>query len=120
MTKGSGYTIRFSPLFGQEMAYMAVRFNYQGGDYVLPYSFSLWTNFLSYSRFSINFPSLGVVLLLLFSFLAWFIIHFLKRPVSHIIQAIKPYQLGKAEHISEIKLGKQIKPNDELASLLKR
>src|SRR5262245_1862353 len=63
------------------------------------------------------FLLLGVAMLLLFSFLAWLIIHFLTRPVTQIIQAIKPYQLGKADHIPQIKLGKEIRAKDEFVQL---
>ena len=60
---------------------------------------------------------LGIALLLLFSSLAWLITHYLTRPVAQIIQAIKPYQLGKSEHIPKIELGKAIHPNDEFGQL---
>ncbi len=42
---------------------------------------------------------------------------FSTRPVTQIIQAIKPFQTGKAEHIPEIRLGRAIHPNDEFGQL---
>ncbi|MFC2049423.1 ATP-binding protein [Chlamydiota bacterium] len=66
---------------------------------------------------ALTFLLLGIAILLLFSSLAWLIIHFLTRPVTQIIQAIKPYQLGKADHIPQIKLGHGIRPNDEFGQL---
>lgn len=66
---------------------------------------------------TLTFLLLGILVLLLFSFLAWFIIHILTRPVHQIIEAIKPYQLGEVEHIPEIKLGKGIRPGDEFGNL---
>jgi len=112
-----GYAIRFSSLFGQEMAYMAVRFHFQGQDYVLRTAFPYGQIASLTHDLALTFLLLGIATLLLFSFLAWFIIHFLTRPVTQIIQAIKPYQLGKAEHIPEIKLGREIRPNDEFGQL---
>jgi two-component system, OmpR family, phosphate regulon sensor histidine kinase PhoR len=117
LSKGSGYEIRFSPLFGQEMAYMAVRFKYQGRDLILRTSFP-YGGISSLTRdLALTFLFLGIATLLLFSFLAWLIIHFLTRPITQMIQAIKPYQLGKAEHIPQIKLGREISPNDEFGQL---
>jgi two-component system, OmpR family, phosphate regulon sensor histidine kinase PhoR len=117
LLKGSGYTVRFSPLFSQEMAYMAVRFNYQGDDFVLRTALPYEQIAVLTRDLALTFLILGICILLLFSFLAWCIIHFLTRPVSQIIQAIKPYQLGKADHIPEIKLGREIPPNDEFGQL---
>lgn len=117
LKKGSGYDVRFSPLFGQEMAYMAVRFMYQDVEYVLRTAFPYGQIAALAHDLALSFLFLGIILLLLFSLLAWLIIHVLTRPVTHIIQAIKPYQLGKAEHIPKIKLGKTIRPNDEFGQL---
>jgi two-component system, OmpR family, phosphate regulon sensor histidine kinase PhoR len=117
LQKGQGYDVRFSPFFGQDMAYMAVLFHYQGKDYVLRTAFPYGQiDALTYDL-AFMFLLLGVSILLLFSALAWLIIHFLTRPVSQMIQAIKPYQLGKTEHIPQIKLGREIRPNDEFGQL---
>lgn len=117
LAKKTGYAIRYSPLFGQEMAYMAVRFAFQGTDYVLRTA-SPYGQIASLTHdLALTFLILGIVILLLFSFLAWFIIHYLTRPVTQIIQAIKPYQMGKAKHIPQIKLGREIRPNDEFGQL---
>lgn len=66
---------------------------------------------------TLTFLLLGILVLLLFSLLAWFIIHILTRPVQQIIEAIKPYQMGEVEHIPEIKLGKGIRRGDEFGNL---
>ncbi len=117
LEKGVGYSVHYSPFFGQEMAYMAVRFDYQDKSYVMrtasPYSqISALTHDLT-----LTFLFLGIGALLLFSVLAWFIIHILTRPVQQIIEAIKPYQKGEVEHIPEIKLGNAIRPGDEFGEL---
>ena len=117
LEKGSGYNVRYSPLFGQDMAYMAVRFNYHGIDYVMRTGFPYGQITSLTHDLALTFLLLGVGILLLFSLLAWFIIHFLTRPVTQIIQAIKPYQLGMAEHIPQIQLGKGMLPHDEFGQL---
>lgn len=117
LKEGSGYNVRFSPLFGQEMAYMAVRFNFQGMEYVLRTAFPYGQISALTDDLALTFLLLGIGVLLLFSLFAWFIIHFLTRPVTQIIQAIKPYQLGKADHIPKITLGKEMRSNDEFGQL---
>lgn len=114
---GTGYSVHFSPLFGQEMAYMAVRFEYRGKEYVMRTAFPYGQISTMTHDLTLTFLLLGIGILLLFSFLAWFIIHILTRPVQQIIEAIKPYQKGEMEHIPEIKLGKDIRPGDEFGKL---
>jgi signal transduction histidine kinase len=115
--KGTGFAIRHSPLFNQEMAYMAVRFNFHGKKYVLRTTYPYGQIASLTHDLTLTFLLFGILILLLFSSLAWFIIHYLTRPVTQIIQAIKPYQLGKAEHIPKIVFGKAIRPNDEFGQL---
>ncbi len=114
---GTGYDIHFSPLFGQEMAYMAVRFEFHDKEYVIRTAFPYGQIAALTHDLTITFLILGIGVLLLFSFLAWSMIHILTRPVQQIIEAIKPYQQGKVEHLPEIKLSKHIQPGDELANL---
>jgi two-component system, OmpR family, phosphate regulon sensor histidine kinase PhoR len=114
---GIGYDVRFSPSFDQEMAYMAVRFNYKGTDYVLRSIFPYGEISNLTRDLGLTFLFLGIAILLLFSLLAWLIIHFLTLPVTQIIQAIKPYQLGKSAHIPQIPLSHEIRPNDEFGQL---
>ena len=114
---GSGSDVRFSPVFNQEIAYMAVRFSYQGQEYVLRSSFPYGQIATLTHDLGLTFLLLGVALLLLFSLLAWLITHYLTRPVTQIIQAIKPYQLGKSDHIPQIQLSRAIRPDDEFGQL---
>lgn len=114
---GAGSDVRFSPVFNQEMAYMAIRFYYQGQEYVLRSSFPYGQIATLTHDLGLTFLLLGVALLLLFSLLAWLITHYLTRPVTQIIQAIKPYQLGKSDHIPQIQLSQTIRPDDELGQL---
>lgn len=117
LKKGTGYDVRFSPLFGQEMAYMGVRFVFQDKEYVLRTAFPYGQIAELTRDLTLTFLLLGIGVLLLFSLLSWFIIHLLTRPVQLIVEAIKPYQLGKVDHIPEIKLGKAIRPGDDFAKL---
>ena len=77
LEKGTGYDVRFSPLFGQEMAYMAVRFDYEGKEFVMRTAFPYGQLASLTHDLTLTFLLLGIGILLLFSFLAWFIIHFL-------------------------------------------
>lgn len=115
--KKTGYDVRYSRLFGQEMAYVARPFEFEGQSYILRTA-SPYGEIKSLTRdLSITFLILAIALLLLFSFFAWFILHYLTRPVQQIIQAIKPYQLGKSDHIPEIKLTHEADPNDDFGRL---
>lgn len=117
LQKGLGYNVRISPLFGQDMAFMAVRFDFHGTDYVLRTAFPYGQIETLTHDLALTFLLLGIVGLLLYSVFAWFIIHFLTRPVSQIIQAIKPYQLGKSEHIPQIQLSHAMGSKDEFGQL---
>lgn len=116
-TSGTGYAVRYSKFFGQEMAYTALAFDFQGKNYVLRTAFPYGQIVRLTHDLTLTFLFLGIAILLLFIFLSWFIIHYLTQPVHQIIQAIKPFQLGKEEHIPRITLGKQIKPWDEFGQL---
>jgi len=113
--KGTGYNVRYSSIFNQEMAYMAVRFDYQGRTYVLRSAFPYGQIANLAQDLVFTYLLLGLAILLLFSLMAWMIIHFLTRPVTQIIEAIKPYQLGKTEHIPQIQLN--LRSHDEFGQL---
>jgi len=117
LKEGSGFDVRFSPIFGQKLAYMAVKFHFSGKEYVLRTAFPYGRITTLTRDLSIAFLFVGIAVLLLFSLLSWFIIHVLTRPVHQIIQAIKPYQMGEESHFPKIKLGKSIKPNDDFWQL---
>lgn len=114
---GSGYEVRYAPIAKQKMAFMAIKFTFRGQEYVLRTAFPYGQIAALTHDLTLAIFFLGICALLLFGFLAWFIIHVLTRPIQEIINAIKPYQLGEVEHIPEIKLGKAIKPGDEFAKL---
>lgn len=117
LSNGVGSDVRYATHFKQEMAYMAVRFDFQGQTYVLRAVFPYGQIESLRHDLTLTFSLLGISMLLLFSFLAWFIIHVLTRPVIQILQAIKPFQLGKSDYIPKIRLSKEIGPNDEFGQL---
>lgn len=117
LKKGSGHDVRYSPLFGQDMSYVALAFNFQGQKYVLRTSFPNGQIQELTHDYIFTFLSLALGVLLAFCLLAWLIIHYLTRPVKLIINAIRPYQLGKTEHIPEIKISKEFGSQDEFENL---
>lgn len=112
---GEGYREGFSKLLNQQFAYFAMSFDFHGKTYVLrtafPYQFVLDMT----HDFEIGFITLSVAILILFSLLAWFIIHHLTRPIHQIITAIKPFQEGKIATLPEIKI--DAAPQDDFGKL---
>jgi two-component system, OmpR family, phosphate regulon sensor histidine kinase PhoR len=117
MMSGKGYSVRFSPLFGQEMAYLAITFHYQGETFIMRTAFPYGQISTLTDDFTITFLLLIIGILLLFGLFTWSIIHYLVRPVQLIINAIKPYQLGKEDRIPEIKIARGMGEKDELTHL---
>lgn len=102
--EGKGYTESYSKLLGQRFAYMAKAFDFHGKTYVLRTAFPYLYVAEVIRDFEIGFIGMGVVALLLFSFMTWVIINYLTRPIRQLIKAIEPYQEGKRATIPEIKL----------------
>ncbi|MFZ0565739.1 MAG: ATP-binding protein [Chlamydiales bacterium] len=117
LEKGKGFEVRYSPIFEQQLAYTAIRFFYQGKEFVLRTAYPNGQIVTLTRELTLTFLIIGIGILLLFSFLSWFIINFFTAPVQKIIQAVKSYQLGEEDHIPEIRLGKEIKPSDEFWQL---
>lgn len=114
---GIGYSEGYSQLFSQTFAYVAKSFRFEGKKYVLRTAFPFKQIEELTKDFEIGFLSLGAVILLLYSFMTWAIIHQLSRPIQHIITAIKPYQEGKEEFLPRIEMHKSIDPNDDFGRL---
>ncbi|MEZ5315276.1 MAG: ATP-binding protein [Chlamydiales bacterium] len=115
--KKINYEVHFSPLFRQEIAYVAVQFNYQDKDYILQTAFPYEEIFRMIHDLTLTIFILGIVVLLSFSILSWFMIHLLTHPVEEIIQAIQPYQRGEIQQIPEIKIKRGIHWGDEFRKL---
>lgn len=117
LLEGGHVSRHYSPTFKEDFLIFTLPFvSQEGGKYVLLTLFPYNTISDLSQDLTLTIFSLTLAILLLFSTLAWFIIHYLTRPVTQILQAIKPFQLGKEEHIPEIKLGKRV-GSDEFAQL---
>lgn len=104
--EGIGYSEDYSQILNQKFAYFAKAFDFHGKTYVLrtAYPFQYVREIIH--DFEIGFLVLAILILLLFSFMTWFVIHYLTQPIQHIINAVKPYQEGIAHTLPEIKLSK--------------
>jgi two-component system, OmpR family, phosphate regulon sensor histidine kinase PhoR len=92
--EGIGYHEEYSNLLGQKFAYFAKMFNFHGKTYVVRTAFPYhYVAELRYD-FEVGFITLAILILLLFSIMSWVIIHFLTKPITQIIQAVRPYQEG--------------------------
>lgn len=117
LAKGEGYRVRYSPLFEQEMAYVAVPFMFQGKELVLRAAFPYGQIIDLTHELTIAFLVIGILMLSLFSFLVWFIIHYFTAPVRKILGTIRPYQMGIEEHIPHIEFGSSLGQKDEFGQL---
>lgn len=116
MDVGSGYREGYSEILHQEFAYFAKAFDFRGKHYVLrtgyPYAYIKGL----VRDFEMGFIGLAVLILLLFSSMTWFVIHYLTRPIQEIINVVKPYQEGAQHMLPIIKLNKA-NVNDDFCKL---
>lgn len=113
MAKEEKYEIRYSPRFGQDMAYFAISFPFQQKTLILRTGFPFGQiNHLA-KGLTFTFLIFIVILLLLFGLLAWIIFHYLTLPAKQIIAAISPYQRGLTEKIPTITLPHRNRGGDE-------
>ena len=114
--KGIGYHEAYSNLLGQKFAYFAKSFNFHGKTYVVRAAFPYqYVAELRYD-FEVGFIALTTVILLLFSLMAWFIIHYLTKPIQQIIQAVRPYQEGLQANLPAIDPS-HFNPKDDFGKL---
>lgn len=113
---GQGYNESFSDIFHEVFAFVAVAFEAQGQKYILRTGFPFHEIRKLTVDFEVGFLLLGTFILLLYSVMAWVIIHRLTQPIQQIIDAIGPYQEGREEFLPKIKL-KQMVPGDEFVKL---
>lgn len=118
LQKGKGYAVRYSSLFSQQMAYVAIKFPFKEQHYVLRAAFPNGQILLLTHDLSYTLLFFVIILLLLFSLLAWFIIHHFIKPVAKILDAIRPFQEGKAEYLPQINLEDQFSEFGQLAATL--
>lgn len=112
---GEGYYEGFSNLLEQKLAYFAMSFDFQGKTYVLRTAFPFQFVVDMTHDFEVGFITLSIAILLLFSFMAWFIIQHLTRPIHQIITAVRPYQSGEISTLPEIRI--DAAPQDDFGKL---
>ena len=113
---GVGIHEDYSNISEQKMYYLAKAFDFQGKTYVLrvaaPFQYIL--DFTQ--NFEIGFLGLATAVLLLFTFMTWFIINHLTNPIQQIVDAVRPYQEGEQTSIPKIDI-KSTNPNDDFGRL---
>ena len=65
--------------------------------------------------FEVGFIAVAAMILLLFSFMTWFVINILTEPISQITSAVTPFQEGLTSELPIIKLN--VPSNDEFGKL---
>lgn len=113
---GTGYHEEYSKLLDQKFSYFAKAFDFHDHTYVLRTAFPHHFIFQLIHDFEIGFLGFATAILLLFSFMTWFIINYLTRPIQKIIDAVKPYQEGKITTLPAIDVS-SIKPGGDFAKL---
>lgn len=113
--EGVGYHEDYSQILNQKFAYFAKAFDFHGKTYVLRTAFPYQYVSESIHDFEIGFLLLATLILLLFSLMTWFVIHYLTKPIQHIINAVKPYQEGSQHILPAITLGSNA--NDDFNKL---
>lgn len=97
-----GYHEDYSYHFGEQFAYIAKSFKFQGQTYILRTAFPIkQINDLTRS-FKWVLIKFGIGILLLFSIMTWTIMNLLTRPIQTIIEKIKPYQSGDVSQLPPI------------------
>ncbi|MEC7839805.1 MAG: ATP-binding protein [Chlamydiota bacterium] len=113
---GLGKYEDYSDVSEQKMYYLAKAFTFHDKTYVLrvavPYQYIL--DFTQ--NFEIGFLGLATAVLLLFTFMTWFIINHLTNPIQQIITAVRPYQEGEQTTIPRIHIT-STNPNDDFGRL---
>ncbi len=102
--KGVGYHEDYSQILNQKFAYFAKAFDFHGKTYVLRTAFPYQYVHEIIHDFEIGFLGLAILILLLFSIMTWFVIHYLTQPIQRIINAVKPYQEGTENILPHIEL----------------
>lgn len=102
--KGKGFYEGYSELLGQNLTYLATAFDFHGKKYVLRTAFPYKYISDVAHDVEIGFITLATIVLLSFSFLTWFIINHITKPIQQIIRIVKPYQNGMEATLPEIKI----------------
>lgn len=112
---GQGYAEEYSEILGQKLIYFAKSFTLLDKTYVLRVAFPYRYTQELCENFELGFILFSSVVLILFSCMAGFLLHRLTKPIGQIINAIKPYQEGKAKDVPKIEVTAD--PQDDFGQL---
>jgi len=97
-----GYHEDYSYHFGEQFAYIAKSFTFQGQTYIIRTAFPIKQIKDLTKGFTLVLIKFGVGILVLFSLMTWTIMNLLTKPIQTIIEKIKPYQEGKVDQLPQI------------------
>lgn len=97
-----GYHEDYSYHFGEQFAYIAKSFTFQGQTYILRTAFPIKQIKDLTKGFTLVLIKFGIGILVLFSLMTWTIMNLLTKPIQTIIEKIKPYQKGEVDELPEI------------------
>lgn len=97
-----GYHEDYSYHFGEQFAYIAKSFTFQGQTYILRTAFPIRQIKDLTKGFTLVLIKFGIGILVLFSLMTWTIMNLLTKPIQTIIEKIKPYQKGEVDELPEI------------------
>lgn len=115
LAKGHGYAEEYSEILSQKLIYVAKSFKLENKTYVLRLAFPYQYTQELRNNFELGFILFSSVVLILFSVMAGLVLHRLTKPIDQIINAIKPYQEGKATDVPKIELDAH--PQDDFGRL---
>lgn len=113
--EGVGYHEDYSQLLNQHFSYFAKAFDFHGKRYVLRTAFPHQYMREIVHHFEMGFLGLSSLILLLFTVMTWFVMHWLTKPIQRIINAVKPYQEGKQHTLPAIEV--EGNANDDFTKL---
>lgn len=100
---GTGYAEGISEALSQKFAYTAVLFESHGEKYVIRTAFPYRYVKELINDFEIGFLLLASIVLILFSFMTWFVINRVTRPIQEIITIAAKYKENERNPLPELK-----------------
>lgn len=94
-----GYHEDYSYHFGEQFAYIAKAFPFQGQLYILRTAFPINQIKDLTKSFKLVLIKFGVGILVLFGLMTWTIMYLLTKPIQLIIEKVKPYQQGLVDEL---------------------
>jgi len=117
MKKGYGYNERTSKTFGQDFAFIAKSFIFQGQSFVVRAAFPLKQIRELREDLEFGFLIFAIVLLLVYVIMAYVLVHRVSQPIRNIIKTIQPYQNRETEKLPSIDIDKMMTNTQEFQQL---